>query len=76
MLLNGDGRTGVGAGCGAARREAGRVHLCQKVPGGFPLQRQLDVEVLRDGRVHDATRQDVGETTVITCAPVGPIQTK
>lgn len=71
MLLNGDGRTGVGARCWTAGGEAGRVHLCQVVSGRFPLQGQLDVEVLSDGRVHDATCQDVGETTVITRAPVG-----
>ena len=47
------------------------MHLCQVVAGRFPLQGQLDVEVLGDGRVHDATGQDVGETTVITRAPVG-----
>lgn len=71
VLLDGDGRAGVGAGCWAAGGEAGRVHLCQVVAGGLPLQRQLDVEVLSDGRVHDATGQDVRETTVVTRAPVG-----
>lgn len=29
------------------------------------------MEVLSNGRVHDATCQDVGETTVVTCTPVG-----
>lgn len=46
------------------------MHLCQVVAGRFPLQGKLDVEVLSDGRVHDATCQDVRETAVITCAPV------
>lgn len=69
VLLNGDGGAGVGAG-GAAGREAGGVHLGQVVPGGLPLQGQLNVQVLGDGRVHDATRQDVGETAVVTRAPV------
>jgi len=73
MLLNGDGGAGVGAGGGAAGGEAGRVHLRQVVAGRLPLQGQLDVEVLGDGGVHDATGQDVGETTVITRAPVGSV---
>lgn len=60
MLLDGDGGTGVGAGGGAAGGEAGGVHLSQAIVGGFPLQGQLDVEVLSDGRVHDATGEDVG----------------
>lgn len=47
------------------------MHLCQVVTGRFPLQGKLDVEVLSNGRVHDTTCQDVGETTVITCTPVG-----
>lgn len=46
------------------------MHLCQVVAGRFPLQGKLDVEVLSDGRVHDATCQDVRETAVITRAPV------
>lgn len=71
MLLNGDWRTRVGARCGTAGGEAWRVHLCQVVTGRFPLQGQLDVEVLSNGRVHDTTCQYVGETTVITRAPVG-----
>lgn len=45
------------------------MHLSQVVVGGFPLQGKLDVEVLSDGRVHDATCEDVGETAVITRAP-------
>lgn len=71
MLLNGDGRTGIRAGRRTAGGKTGRVHLCQVVPRRFTLQRQLDVEVLSDGRIHDATCQDVGETAVITRAPVG-----
>lgn len=47
------------------------MNLGQVIPGRFALQRQFDVEVLSDGRVHDATCQDVRETAVITCAPVG-----
>lgn len=69
MLLNGDGRAGVGAGCRAAGGKAGRVHLGDEVAGRVPLQGKLDVQVLRDGRVHDSTRQDVGEATVIARAP-------
>ena len=47
------------------------MNLCHVILGRFPWQGQLDVEVLSDGRVHDATCQDVRETTVITRAPVG-----
>lgn len=47
------------------------MHLGQVVTGRFPLKGQLDVEVLSNWRVHDATCQDVGETAVITCTSVG-----
>lgn len=45
------------------------MHLGQVVVRGFPLQGKFDVEVLSNGRVHDATCEDVGETAVITRAP-------
>lgn len=70
MLLNSDGRAGVGARCRATGGEARRVHLSQVFVGRVPLQGQLHVEVLGDGRVHDATCQDVGETAVIAGTPV------
>lgn len=69
MLLNSDGGAGVGARCRTAGGKAGGVHLCDEVAGRIPLQRKLDVQVLRDGRVHDSTCQDMGEATVIACAP-------
>lgn len=46
------------------------MHLSQVFVGRVPLQGQLHVEVLGDGRVHDATCQDVGETAVIAGTPV------
>lgn len=45
------------------------MHLCYVVAGRIPLKGKLDVQVLGNGRVHDATCQDVGEATVIACAP-------
>lgn len=45
------------------------MHLCYVVVGRIPLKRKLDVQVLSNGRVHDATGQDVGEATVIARAP-------
>lgn len=69
MLLNSDGGAGVGARRRAAGGEAGGVHLGQELVGGVPLQGRLHVQVLGDGRVHDATRQDVGEAAVVAGAP-------
>lgn len=69
MLLNSDGRAGVGARCWTTRGKAGRVHLCHVVSGRIPLKGKLDVQILRNGGVHDATCEDVGEATVIACAP-------
>lgn len=68
MLLNSDGRAGVGAGRRAPRGKAGRVHLCYVVAGRLPLKGKLDVQVLGNGRVHDATGQNVGEATVVARA--------
>lgn len=69
MLLNSDGGAGVGARRRAAGGEAGGVHLGQVFVGRVPLQGQLHVQVLGDGRVHDAARQDVGKAAVVTGAP-------
>lgn len=69
MLLNSDGRAGVGARRRATRGKAGRVHLCYVVAGSVPLKGKLDVQVLSNGRVHDATGQDMGEATVVARAP-------
>lgn len=47
------------------------MHLSQVVTvlwGLRGLKRQLDVEVLGNGRVHDAARQDVGEAAVVAGA--------
>lgn len=45
------------------------MHLSQVFMGRVPLQGQLHVQVLGDGRVHDAARQDVGEAAVVAGAP-------
>lgn len=45
------------------------MHLGQVFVGRVPLQWQLHVQVLGDGRVHDAARQYVGETAVVAGAP-------
>lgn len=71
MLLNGDGGARVGGRRRAAGGEAGGVHLGQVLVSRVSLQRQLHVQVLGDGRVHDAARQDVGEAAVVTGAPGG-----
>ena len=72
VLLYGDGRAGDRSGGWAAPGgETGGVHLGQVVPvlwGLRGLKRQLDVEVLGNGRVHDAARQDVGEAAVVAVA--------
>lgn len=69
MLLNSDGRAGVGARCWTTRRKAGGVHLCHVVAGRILLEGKLDVEILRNGGVHDATCENVGEAAVVACAP-------
>lgn len=45
------------------------MHLRHVVAGRIPLKGKLDVQVLGNGRVHDAACQDVGEATVIARAP-------
>lgn len=69
MLLDGDGGAEVGARGGAAGGQAGGVHLSQVVPGLFLVHGELDVEILCHRGVHDATGENVGEATVVTCAP-------
>lgn len=45
------------------------MHLCHVVSGRIPLKGKLDVQIFRNGGVHDATCEDVGEATVVACAP-------
>lgn len=45
------------------------MHLCHVVAGRIPLEGKLDVQILRNGGVHDATCENVGEAAVVACAP-------